>query len=331
MYPSVAMNPAGNAVVVWYSQTQDGGTRGVYGQRLDANGNPAGGEFQVNTYTPDVQDWPTVAICESGRFVVTWTSYGQDGSDAGIFGQLFDPSGNKLFDEFRVNTYTTDRQKYPVVAMDADGRFVVAWQSRYQDGSEDGIYAQRFDNHAQPLGSEFRVNTVTQGYQILPAIAMNPDGNFVIAWTRDLQDGNGGNISMQRYAATERRWVARSPSTCTGPIISRIPRSRSTLSATSWWPGTARDRTATPTGSTPRCSTPTETRTGVSSMSARRWTHAQSVPTIAMHDERQLPRVLAKRRAGWFACGASSARPSIRTARRSGMSSSSTRTRPACR
>lgn len=201
MYPSVAMNPAGNAVVVWYSLTQDGGTRGVYGQRLDANGNFAGSEFQANTYTADVQDWPTVAICEAGRFVVVWTSYGQDGSDAGIYAQLFDANGSKLFDEIRVNTYTTDRQKYPVVAMDNNGRFVVAWQSRYQDGSEDGIYAQRFDNHGQALGSEFRVNTVTQGYQMLPAIAMNADGKFVIAWMRDLQDGNGGNISMQRYAA----------------------------------------------------------------------------------------------------------------------------------
>jgi hypothetical protein len=201
LYPSVASNTAGYTVVVWHSQTQDGGTSGVYGQRFYPNGDPLGGEFKVNTYTTDAQDWPTVAICDSGRFIVVWTSYDQDGSDAGVYGQLFDLSGNKLFEEFRVNSYTTNRQKYPVVAMDDNGAFVVAWQSRYQDGSEDGIYAQRFDNHCARLGSEFRVNTITQGYQMLPAIDRNPDGNFVIAWMRDLQDGNGGKISMQRYAS----------------------------------------------------------------------------------------------------------------------------------
>jgi hypothetical protein len=201
MYPSVAMNPTGNSVVVWYSQVQDGGTCGVYGQRFDAEGSPAGGEFQVNTYTAGVQDWPTVAICDVGRFVVTWTSYDQDGSDAGIFAQIFAPDGTKMFNEIRVNTYTTDRQKYPVVAMDADGGFVVAWQSRYQDGSEDGIYAQRFDNHGQKLGSEFQVNNVTLGYQMLPAIAMDPDGDFVIVWLADTQEGMGAEIRMRRYAS----------------------------------------------------------------------------------------------------------------------------------
>ena len=201
MYPSVAMNPAGSSVVVWYSQVQDNGTCGVYGQRFNASGTPAGSEFQANTYSPGVQDWPTVAMCDIGRFVVTWTSYDQDGSDAGIYAQLFAPDGSKMFDEIRVNTYTADRQKYPVVAMDANGKFVVAWQSRYQDGSEDGIYAQRFDNHGQALGSEFQVNNVTQGYQMLPAIAMDPDGDFVIAWVGNPNDGTGSEIRMRRYAS----------------------------------------------------------------------------------------------------------------------------------
>lgn len=200
VYPAVAMSAQGEAVVVWHSQVQDAGTCGVFAQRFDALGRPTGPEFQVNTYSAGTQDWASVASSGGGRFVVVWTSYEQDGSDAGVFGRLFAPDGVPITDEFPVNTFTADRQKYPVVAMDEAGRFVVAWQSRYQDGSEDGIYAQRFDNHAQPLGTEFRVNSVTQGYQILPSIAMNADGRFVIAWTRDLQDGNGAKISMQRFA-----------------------------------------------------------------------------------------------------------------------------------
>jgi hypothetical protein len=75
---------------------------------------------------------------------VTWTSQGQDGSGDGVFGQLYGPSGIPLGAEFRVNTHTTERQAYASVAFDGNSRFVVAWQSRNQDGSSEGIFAQRF-------------------------------------------------------------------------------------------------------------------------------------------------------------------------------------------
>ncbi len=42
-----------------------------------------------------------------------------------------------------MNTTTADNQTRPVVAIDADGDFVIAWQSNLQDGSNYGIYAQR--------------------------------------------------------------------------------------------------------------------------------------------------------------------------------------------
>ena len=47
-------------------------------------------EFQVNTYTDNGQIYPSVAALSGGGFVVTWQSYEQDGSDTGIYGQLFE-------------------------------------------------------------------------------------------------------------------------------------------------------------------------------------------------------------------------------------------------
>ncbi len=49
--PAVARDAAGNFVVVWESDSQDGSSHGVLGRRFDADGDPLGGEFQVNTYT----------------------------------------------------------------------------------------------------------------------------------------------------------------------------------------------------------------------------------------------------------------------------------------
>jgi len=120
--PSVAANASG-FVVVWESD-QDGSGQGVFGQRYDGSGAPAGPEFQVNSYTTNAQNNPAVATTASGAFVVVWCSNGQDGSGNGVFGQRYDSSGAPLGPEFRVNTSTTSTQYRPSVAADGAGNFV---------------------------------------------------------------------------------------------------------------------------------------------------------------------------------------------------------------
>ncbi len=86
-----------------------------------------GNEFLVNTYVLDSQANPSVASFRNGNFIVTWWSDLQDGSNYGIYGQLFDNIGNKIGNEFQVNTYTTDRQQLASVASFSNGNFVVTW------------------------------------------------------------------------------------------------------------------------------------------------------------------------------------------------------------
>ena len=79
-----------------------------------------------------------------------------------------------LGEEFRVNSYTTETQYRPAVASHLDGSFVVVWNSRDQDGSDWGVFAQRYDADGDPLGGEFQVNSYTTGIQggywgVLPA------------------------------------------------------------------------------------------------------------------------------------------------------------------
>jgi len=138
-------------------------------------------EFQVNTYTTDLQSAPAVAARPGGGFVVVWMSLEQDGSSWGIFGQRFDADSLPLGSEFRVNTHTSAQQMNPRVASDADGKFVVAWDS-WQDGFGKGVYGRRFDADGVPLGGEFRVNVVTVFDQIAPKVAANGAGEFVVVW-----------------------------------------------------------------------------------------------------------------------------------------------------
>jgi hypothetical protein len=200
-FPNLGMDPAGNFVVTWSSLNQDGSGWGVYAQRFNSSGTSQGGELQVNSYTAGHQANSTVAVSASGDFVVSWTSDGQDGNSWGIFAQRFDSSGVTQGSEFQVNTYTTNYQSGPSVGMDSDGNFVVVWQSMLQDGSYKGIYAQRYDSGGGTQGGEFRVSTETWGEQFDASIAMEPDGDFVVTWTSDWQDGSGYGVYAQRYDA----------------------------------------------------------------------------------------------------------------------------------
>lgn len=104
--------------------------------------------------------------------------------------------------DFLVNSYTTDNQRSPSVAIDDDGDFVVTWWS-YQEiggvGNGSGIYAQRFNNAGVAQGSEIHVNTYTFSNQLSPDVAMDIDGDFVITWFSDGQDGFVGGIYAQRF------------------------------------------------------------------------------------------------------------------------------------
>ena len=164
--------------------------------------NPAGAEFQVNSYTTAKQVGPAVASDANGNFVVVWTSHYQDGSDYGIFGQRFSAAGLPQGSEFQVNSYATGNQYRPRVASDANGNFVVVWESVGQDGSGYGVFGQRFNAAGVPQGSEFQVNSYTTGSQFDTAVASYATGNFVVVWRSSGQDGCADCIFGQRFDAS---------------------------------------------------------------------------------------------------------------------------------
>ena len=200
--PSVAGLSGGGFVVIWQSVSQDGSGWGVYGQRFSAARELVGSEFRVNTHTPGQQWLASVAGLSDGGFVVTWTSsYSQDGSGSGVYGQLYSAAGAPVGSEFRVNTYTTFNQDSPSIAGLSDGGFVVTWRSDRQDGSGDGVFGQRYSAAGGVVGGEFRVNTTTANGQWAPSVAGLGNGGFVVTWTSCCQDGSSVGVYGQRYSA----------------------------------------------------------------------------------------------------------------------------------
>ncbi|WP_135078546.1 Ig-like domain-containing protein [Terasakiella sp. SH-1] len=247
--PNVAALEGGGYVVVWDSP-QDGSSSGIYGQRYDGAGHKIGGEFQINTYTNNSQGVPSVTGMADGGFVVSWDSYGQDGSENGIYAQRYDGNGNPVSGEFHVSHETSWDQRQnaitsfengnflvvwndssdgyitsqlydansspiggethitnaggdlglPQVTTLGDGGYAVVWQDAgNRDGSTVGIFGQAFDASGHKKGSEFQVNSYTSSVQHLASISNLKDGGFIVTWSSHKQDGSDYGIFAQRY------------------------------------------------------------------------------------------------------------------------------------
>lgn len=171
---------------------------------------PVGTEFQLNTYTSRSQTAPSVAAARTGAFVAVWESLGSDGSDDDGFsvrGRRFSAGGTPVGSEFQVNSYTTDFQTSPSVAMGPTGEFVVVWSSLGSSGTDDhdsSIQGRRFAADGTPVGTEFQVNTYTLRNQLAPSVAIGPVGAFVVAWHGEGSTGaddSGYSIQGQRFGA----------------------------------------------------------------------------------------------------------------------------------
>ena len=168
---------------------------------------PAGSEFQVNVYTTGNQYAPDVAITSTGDMIVVWASSDAetDTDSESVQARRYSASGDPLAAPFRVNTYTTSSQRRPAVASQADGGFVVVWQSFGSDNGDAGywsVQAQRFDSGGAALGGQILVNTTVEDTQWKPDVASDASGAFVVVWqsTGEVADPDS-SIQGQRFTS----------------------------------------------------------------------------------------------------------------------------------
>lgn len=157
--------------------------------------------FQVNQYSSDQQQLPSISAFPNGDYVVSWSSLYQDGSAYGVYARRFDAGGNPLGNEFLVNQTTNLNQATSSVTVLADGSFVVAWSSDQTAVNGWDIYARHFNRDGSPQSGEFRANTYVANEQSAPAVCATADGGFVVTWDSDGQDGSSFGVYGQRYNA----------------------------------------------------------------------------------------------------------------------------------
>jgi len=170
--PAIAMDGAGNFIVVWNSYLQDKSSNGIFGQRCDKNCTPLGEEIQINTTSGGNQKEPSVAMDTAGYFIVVWQGPGtaeadkedifarrfgkcvivwesanvpEDGKKA-ICSKLYDSNGLKIGTEFVANDGPSDG-RYPNAAIDSQGNFAVVWMQDKSSNSIIGSGSARLRNH----------------------------------------------------------------------------------------------------------------------------------------------------------------------------------------
>lgn len=143
--PSVAVASDGSFMVAW--QVHNAALISAWDvfARSFSSAGVGGSAFVVNSHVGGSQYLPHIKAIGTD-YLIIWTSYGQDGSREGVYGQFVHKDGTLVGGEFRVNTTTFGQQMQPALASDGVEQFLVVWTS--YAGSPNGfdLFAQRYIN-----------------------------------------------------------------------------------------------------------------------------------------------------------------------------------------
>jgi len=198
--PVAAAAPAGGYLLTWWWWEDP---LRLLAQRFDGDGEPQGESFELGDGLR-----PAITVDGSGTFVVAWEDEPYDPTD--VFTRRFTSGGQPQGEAVRANLFTLGSQGGAGIAADAAGNFVVVWESEAlrtsdsgpriaQDGSGSGVFGRRFNAAGEPVGGEFPIPTETRGDQRRPVVAGHANGEFVVVWESERDDG-GFDILARRFS-----------------------------------------------------------------------------------------------------------------------------------
>ncbi len=199
---TVAATPeGGRAMLAWTGFVPGLDGQEIRARVLDHNGKPVSGEIGLNKTTVDNQSTPAVAA-GIARFVAVWNSYGQDGSQDGIVGRVFDSDGQALTSEVVVNELTQGQQHSPAVAMLDNGQWLAAWH--HPNPPVPTIRCRSFDKSGKPLGTEGSTVYNQPGGSVgnPTVVALESNQSYLVIWEYSLPGASKGwDILMRKINA----------------------------------------------------------------------------------------------------------------------------------
>ncbi len=207
-FPDVGVAADGMTWYVW--EGEDAFSSGIRARRFAADATLLDSSLLlVNTTTADIQALPKVAVQPDGDAFVVWADRSSGAWDH-LRGQMRAAAGGAVGGEVTVNQVDLGWFAPLQVAAAAgpDGSMVVLWASENGSGSDNSVtsvQARLISATGVPTGSQFQVNSLTDGRQEAPDVTFLPDGTWVAVWqSRDSAgtDSDSYSIQMRRFSGT---------------------------------------------------------------------------------------------------------------------------------
>lgn len=171
-FPHLAANAMGEFVVTWVGAHAHDSGFSLFAIRYNANGTPATDQIVVSDQAQNVAANSAVAIMDDGSFVVLFPK--ADGTGQALAARWYTPEGDADgSDAVVTRNFAPDFS----LSTRGDGGFVAVWE-----GSATSALTRVFKpNHS--AGSEIVVDPAG----VDPAVAVGPQGGFVVAWKKGQQ------------------------------------------------------------------------------------------------------------------------------------------------
>ncbi len=116
-----------------------------------------------------------VAALANGGFVLAWFGTINSGPSYGWQAQQFDANGAATGSAQALNSSVDS------VLGTSDGGYIIAYTA--DDGSQDGVYTQKYSSANQAVGDAVLVNATTAGRQYSPTLIAEADGGYAVTYS----------------------------------------------------------------------------------------------------------------------------------------------------
>ena len=164
---------------------------------FESNGalSPLGGEFPLLGDVEGHQKNPSVALGQAGGFVV-WQNMPPNGRHEQVMVQRLGPDLTGAGIPSRLSQSNSQGNELnPRATMLSDGGVAAVWQAGPRENTE--VYVRILDGSGSFVTGALPANTYTAGNQQDADLAVLSNGNIVVVWSSEGQDGDGNGIYCQ--------------------------------------------------------------------------------------------------------------------------------------
>jgi hypothetical protein len=206
--PRIAMDAAGNALVVWeqLSGLAQGDQRTVWANRLASASGVWSGALQIYSGS-ETAFAPQIAVDASGTAIAVWSQRPITTDNSGVVSigsNRFNGTAWGTAEPVETDTAFTQQ---PSIAMDGKGNATAVWMQN--DGTQYNLWANRYNNTSHTWGRAAPAHKGVSSNSHTPQVALDSAGNAIMVWHSQQLTGNFvGTVFASRMDAGTGAWGA---------------------------------------------------------------------------------------------------------------------------